>query len=188
MHIRAQRLIFVWDFGNLGVAVKAFQIVIGTLFFGEDVDDVIAVIHQHPFTLAVAFDVAWAVANRLLEMIFYFITNRHILACVGAVGDNKIIGEGGYFAQIKYANVPTLLCLYRFDDFVPGWRSFLFDFRLVYFFNDFNRLNSFGNLTGDLLCGGGLGGDFLRGLLGGGFLNSYGIRSPIRYRTTVEAY
>ena len=114
--------------GYFGVAVKAFQIVVGTLFFGEDVDDVIAVIHQHPFTLAVAFDVIGAIANRLFEMIFYFITNRHILASVGTVGDNKIIGEGGYFAQIKYANVPALLFLYSLNDLVPGWRSFLFPF------------------------------------------------------------
>lgn len=68
----------------------------------------IAVVHQNPLGIAVAFDAGWALAL-FLELFANFIGDRLRLPRVSSGADEEKIGEGGLFAQIKDHDVAGLL-------------------------------------------------------------------------------
>lgn len=71
-------------------------------------DQVAAVIHQHPFRIMVAFN-AQGMLAKLLELHLDFIRDGLNLAGVGAAAYNEVIGERRNLAQVEGYYVARLL-------------------------------------------------------------------------------
>jgi hypothetical protein len=67
-------------------------------------DDEVAVVDQDPFCGAVALAADGQFAG-FLQLLSHFIGDRLRLARIGCGADYEIIGEGGYFPEVQYANV-----------------------------------------------------------------------------------
>jgi hypothetical protein len=57
------------------------------------VDDEVDIIHQDPVALAAAFDRIGIGAEFALQANFDLITDRDVLAIVGAVSDEEVVGQ-----------------------------------------------------------------------------------------------
>ena len=82
----------------------------GALFGGEDVDDEVDVVHQDPLALAPAFDGVGVGAEVALETDFDLVGDGDVLAVVGAIADEEVVGEAGFTGvERKDADVFRLL-------------------------------------------------------------------------------
>jgi hypothetical protein len=92
----------------LGVPPKAFEIIQSPGAIQEDVDQVIAVIHQDPLGVPVAFNTHGRVP-KFFQIELNSVADRLVLASTGAGADDKEIGKTGYVAKIEDADVLGLL-------------------------------------------------------------------------------
>ena len=91
-----------------GIPPQPFQIVIDARLIREDIDHVIAIVHQDPLGVPVSFDIAWKIAASF-ELLLNLIGDGLILPCVAAATDDQGIRETAYAAQIQHVNVFSLL-------------------------------------------------------------------------------
>src|SRR5207245_4218986 len=90
---------------------EALEFVIPTGLFGEDVDDEVDVVQQHPLGLAVAFDVR-RIETGPLQAELDFIGDRLDLPGIGSAANYKIVGESaGAFLQFEDRDFFGLLFL-----------------------------------------------------------------------------
>ena len=92
---------------RLGVAPKAFQLIVGARFFGKNVDQAISVVDQHPLGVLVSFHVERLLA-RGFEPNIDFVCDGLNLARVGAAANDKVIGEGEHLTHIQGDDVAGL--------------------------------------------------------------------------------
>jgi len=76
-----------------GGFAQAFEAVERTFFRREDVDDEIDVVHEDPLGLATAFDGVGIGAEVALQADLDFVGDGDVLALVGAVADEEVVGE-----------------------------------------------------------------------------------------------
>src|SRR5580700_7652202 len=92
------------DFDDFRVAPEAIEIVVGAGFFGEDVDQIISVVGQHPFSVVVTF-----YANRIFAALVQLAADLFgdglNLSGIRTGADYKKVGEGSDVAQIQHANI-----------------------------------------------------------------------------------
>ena len=99
-----------------GIAPEALQIVVGSGFFGKNIDYVFAVVHQNPFGVGIAFHARRNVAV-LLQIFFNFVGDGLVLLGIRAAANDQGIGEGGHVAQVEHANI---FCLFGFGGMDGG--------------------------------------------------------------------
>jgi len=96
------------DFDDFRVAPEAIEIVVGAGFFGEDVDQIISVVGQHPFSVVVTF-----YANRIFAALVQLAADLFgdglNLSGIRTGADYKKVGEGSDVAQIQHANICRFL-------------------------------------------------------------------------------
>ena len=84
---------------DFGLAPEALEVVIDSGFFGEDVDQVVAVIGKHPFGVGVAFD-----ADRVFAALFQLqadlLGDGLDLLGIGSAANQEEVGEGSDLAQV----------------------------------------------------------------------------------------
>src|ERR1700733_5554191 len=91
---------------------QALDIVEGTLFRQEDVDDKVDIVEQNPFALALALDGVGISAEFALHAQLDFISDGLRLPLVGPAGDEKEVGEAGIdCVELEDADVLRLLFL-----------------------------------------------------------------------------
>jgi hypothetical protein len=83
----------VGDADGGGGLAQALEAVEGALLGGEDVDDEVDVVHQDPLALAAAFDGVGVDAEVALEADLDLVGDGDVLALVGAVADEEVVGE-----------------------------------------------------------------------------------------------
>ena len=83
----------VGDADGGGGFAQALEAVEGALLRGEDVDDEVDVVHQDPLALAAAFDGVGIDSEVALEADFDLVGDGAVLALVGAVADEEVVGE-----------------------------------------------------------------------------------------------
>ena len=84
-----------------GAAPQAFEAVIFARFGREDVDQQVAVIGQHPFGLAIAFDVGGKLAGVMLEPQADFVADGLHLFLIGSGADDEVVGESGDAREVE---------------------------------------------------------------------------------------
>jgi len=109
---------------RLSVAPEALEIVIGARLFQKNIDHVIAVVHQDPFSVGIAFHARRDVAV-LLQFYLDLIGYRLILPGIGAVADDQRIREGSHVAQIQHADILRLFGFGGMDGGEPERVGFL---------------------------------------------------------------
>src|SRR5207244_11361197 len=85
----------------LRFAPKPFEVVKATRLVIKNVDDEIAIDHQHPFGILVTFNARGASAVTL-QLVDNFVGDCLHLTLVRATGEHKEIREAGDLAQIKH--------------------------------------------------------------------------------------
>jgi hypothetical protein len=98
----------VGDFDDLGVTPQTIEIVVGTGFFGENVNEVIAIIRQHPFGILETLYTHGEFSD-IVKLATDLFGDGLNLFGVAAGGDYEEVGERGDFAQIKHSNVGGFL-------------------------------------------------------------------------------
>ena len=83
----------VGDAEGGGGFAQALEAVEGALFGGEDVDDEVDVVHEDPLALAAAFDGVGIGVEVALEAELDLVGDGYVLAVVGSVADEEVIGE-----------------------------------------------------------------------------------------------
>ena len=83
----------VGDGDGGGGFAQALEAVEGALLGGEDVDDEVDVVHQDPLGLAAAFDGVGVGAELAFEAELDLVGDGDVLAVVGAVADEEVVGE-----------------------------------------------------------------------------------------------
>ena len=101
----------LWRYGNrhrLGVPPQAFQVVVFSRFRGEDVNQKIAIVGQHPLGVLETFH-AYGTFTALVQLRADLFGDGLNLFGVAAGGDYEEVGERGDFAQIEHSNVGGFL-------------------------------------------------------------------------------
>ena len=96
------------DLDDFGVAPQSIQIVIGARLFGENVDQVIAVIGQYPLGVIETFHAHRTLAA-FVQLAADLFRDGLDLFWIAAGGDYKKIGERSDIAQIQHADVGRFL-------------------------------------------------------------------------------
>jgi len=113
------------------VAPQPVEIIVEARLLGENVDDHIAVVHQDPFGIVVAFHRNGQLPAQFHEA-GYLITDGLILALVGSAANDEIVRKAGEGAQVKHLDGGGFLGLGRADTFQPGlWRRRLLSWFLA---------------------------------------------------------
>ncbi len=104
---------------NFCVAPKAFQVVVETGLFREDMDDEIAVINQYPLACLVAFG-AHRKFTELFQLPTHFIRDGLALAQVCRGTDDEVIREGCDFPKVQDLDADGLLRFSRLHRDLPS--------------------------------------------------------------------
>jgi hypothetical protein len=104
----------------LGVAPETLQVVISPCFLGKNVDHQVAIIHQHPLRVPIAFDAGGIVAE-LLELQLDLVRDGLNLASIAASADDEVVGEGADLSDIQRDDVTGLLRVSGSDGCEPRW-------------------------------------------------------------------
>ena len=99
---------------RVGAAPQALEAVEHPRVGGEDVDDEVEVVEQHPFAALVAFDVAGAELAGL-ERGFHAVGDGLHLPPVLAGAEDEIVGEGAGLTQVEREHVGALLGAHGVD-------------------------------------------------------------------------
>src|SRR5258706_9218197 len=108
------RLAFLFQFDFLA-APELFQVVVAAHRGMHDVDDDVAEVHQHPFTVAPSFDAHHPRTQRL--QLFLHVRGERVHLAVGiAARDHYALEIGGLRGDVEHHDVAALDVFQRFDD------------------------------------------------------------------------
>lgn len=107
----------------MGRAPQPFQIVEEALLLQEQVDDHIAVIHQHPATVGGPFDRERQLGITFLDGLAHIVRQRFQLAVTVAVTDDEEVGDDRVRAQIEQDDLFRLFVLDDIYDIASQFQS-----------------------------------------------------------------
>jgi len=93
---------------DIRLAPQPFQVVIQALLFYEQMDDHIAVVHQHPAAFRHTFNGMGKLDVVLLDAGAHVIHQRFKLPVTVAVGNDEEVGDDGVGAQVEEDNILRL--------------------------------------------------------------------------------
>src|SRR5437588_725894 len=82
------------------VTPQPLEVVVGSRFWRKDVNQVVAIIRQHPFGILVSLDADRALAG-FLQLCTDLFADGLNLSRIGARADDEEVGEGRDFTQIE---------------------------------------------------------------------------------------
>ena len=100
----------------MGAAPHAFQIIVITFVCLEDVDDGIAVIHQHPTAFGCALYRRWQLAICLFDLFAHTVGNGAQLTVTVTGTNDEVICNDGIGSQVEEDDIFGLFIFYRIDD------------------------------------------------------------------------
>ena len=100
----------------MGAAPHAFQIVVIAFIFLEEMDNCVAVIHQHPTAVRCAFNRGRKFAVFLFDLFTDIVSQRAQLAVAVTGANDKIIRDDCIGTQVEQNDIFGLFIFYRIDD------------------------------------------------------------------------
>ena len=94
----------------------AFQIVVITFICLEDMDDCVAVIHQHPTTFGCALNRRGQLAILFLDLFAHTVGNGAQLTVTVTGTNDEVIRDDSIRAQVEEDDIFGLFIFYRIDD------------------------------------------------------------------------
>ena len=108
-----------------GITPEPFEIIVVAGLLGEDVDDKVAIIHQHPFGILMTFDVRRTFAG-IGEALADLVADGLDLARIAAGADDEVVGKRGNLAQVENGDVGGFFGFGGADRGEPGCGGFRF--------------------------------------------------------------
>ena len=96
----------------MGATPHAFQVVVTTFIFLEEMDDSIAVIHQHPTAFGCALNRGRQLAVLFFDLLAHIISQRAQLTITVAGADDEVIRDDSIRAQVEQDDVFSLFIFY----------------------------------------------------------------------------
>jgi hypothetical protein len=106
-----------------GATPEAFQSVVFAGLGRENVDQQVAVIRQHPFGLAVPFDIGGQLAGLMFQAQTDFVADGLHLPLISAGADDEVVGESGDAGEVEDYQVGGLFGFGCAGGNQPGWRG-----------------------------------------------------------------
>ena len=106
-----------------GATPEAFQSVVFAGLGRENVDQQVAVIGQHPFGLAVPFDIGGQLAGLMFQAQSDLVADGLHLFLIAAGADDEVVGEGGDAGEVEDYQVGGLFGFGCAGSDQPGGRG-----------------------------------------------------------------
>ena len=105
----------VWNMDELCVSPQVLQVVIGTNFWQEDMDEHVHEIHRYPLVVAESGHVDRLFAEVLAAHVAHRFCDSFHLGRGSALADNEVFGDGAiHFTEVGDYDILTFFLLYTF--------------------------------------------------------------------------